>query len=239
MSARRNCPLCGHHLPDDSAPSILEKPLTDSVKYMAFLNFCKRHDLPRLGRQETGDGEGPRPGYFFLKVPGHADLFLKDSLAFGSAAEIVNELATIAKLDGLYLNSSGGALVEAWKLYAALKGKTPVAIVHSCCASSALLVAFAADKILIDPQAQMGCHPVCGAVMGNSLDLRKTALQLDLATEQLVEIIKARTGQPESVVRDWLNPEKGFRFFSAQEAVNVGLADGFFELPPPAVIAEK
>jgi phytoene dehydrogenase-like protein len=75
-------------------------------------------------------------------------------------------------------------------------------------------------------------------VMGNSLDMRKTALDLDLATEQIMEAVKARTGEPDSVVKSWFSPTED-KYFTADEAVHVGLADGLFELPStPSVIPE-
>ena len=68
--------------------------------------------------------------------------------------------------------------------------------------------------------------------MGNSLDLRKVALELDKATEQILESVMARTRKSESEVRSWFDP-KADKFFSAGEAVKVKLADGFSELPTP------
>jgi len=57
--------------------------------------------------------------------------------------------------------------------------------------------------------------------------LRKTKLP----TDDVIEAIVSRTGQPEGVVRAWFSQTEE-KFFTAQEAVNLGLADGFFELPP-------
>jgi len=60
--------------------------------------------------------------------------------------------------------------------------------------------------------------------------MRKAAIQLDLPTEDITQAMMERTGQPESVVRSWFNPEKDM-CFTAKQAVAAGLADGFFELP--------
>jgi ATP-dependent protease ClpP protease subunit len=96
-------------------------------------------------------------------------------------------------------------------------------------------MAFAADRILIDRQAVMACHPAITAVMGNSWRMRKTALELDAATEQVMQAVQNRTGKTADEVRSWFNPEKDV-YFTAEQAVAVGLADGFFEVPPmPAV----
>ena len=55
------------------------------------------------------------------------------------------------------------------------------------------------------------------------------ATALDQATEAVLEAVQARTGKTADEIRSWFNPEKD-KMFTAQEAVNVGLADGFFEL---------
>jgi len=60
--------------------------------------------------------------------------------------------------------------------------------------------------------------------------MRKAAIELDLATEDITQGMMERTGQPESVVRSWFNPTED-KYFTAEQAVAVGLADGFFELP--------
>jgi len=57
------------------------------------------------------------------------------------------------------------------------------------------------------------------------------ATALETATEGTMQAIQARTGKPADEIRSWFSPTED-KFFSAQEAVAVGLADGFFELPP-------
>jgi ATP-dependent protease ClpP protease subunit len=54
----------------------------------------------------------------------------------------------------------------------------------------------------------MVLHPVIATLAGNSLQLRKAALELDPATGQILDAVQPRTGQPENIVRSWLNPEK-------------------------------
>ena len=65
--------------------------------------------------------------------------------------------------------------------------------------------------------------------------MRKMATELDLATETVLEAVQAGIEKPADEIRSWFNP-RADRFFLASEAVEAGLADGFFELPPPAVI---
>jgi ATP-dependent protease ClpP protease subunit len=122
-------------------------------------------------------------------------------------------------------------LGEARAIAAALKSKCPLCVIHKSCASAALLVAFSCDRILIAPDATMGCHPVCTSCTGNSQEMRTMATALDQATEAVLEAVQARTGKTADEIRSWFNPEKD-KMFTAQEAVNVGLANGFFELPP-------
>jgi ATP-dependent protease ClpP protease subunit len=189
-------------------------------------------------REVALDGSQPSfaPGHFFLRCGNHVDLFLKDHLFLDCAAEIVSELAGIARLEGLWINSPGGFLVDAKSVHDSLKGKTPLCVIHNLCASSAMLVAFAADRILIDRQAVMACHPAITAVIGNSWRLRKTALELDAATEQVMQAVQNRTGKTADEIRSWFNPERDM-YFTAEQAVAVGLADGFWEVPSVPAVA--
>ena len=74
---------------------------------------------------------------------------------------------------------------EAFKIHDALKGKTPLAIIHHSCASAAMLVIFAADKILIDRLATIVLHPAVTSVTGNSTAMLSASVALDVATEQI------------------------------------------------------
>jgi ATP-dependent protease ClpP protease subunit len=56
-------------------------------------------------------------------------------------------------------------------------------ITQNFCGSAAIRIAFAAERILIDRNAEMGIHPAIAGVFGNSLAMRKAAHELELATE--------------------------------------------------------
>ena len=231
-----HCPLCGHHLPDDAAPSVVKqlvsKPLSDSTKYLAFLNFMDRHkaqfpdDTARLAYGKDGQVLADHPGHFFLKSAGHVDLFIKDAFFLDGSELIIKEMESIPRLDAVWINSVGGSLACARRVAESLRGKTPVCYIHVLCASSAVLVAMAADRILIDKNARMACHPAIGAVMGNSLQLRNVADVLDEATASIMAEMQKRTGKSMDEIRGFFNPEQD-RYFSAPEAVECGLADGY------------
>jgi ATP-dependent protease ClpP protease subunit len=65
--------------------------------------------------------------------------------------------------------------------------------------------------------------------------LRKPALELASATEQILEPVQALTGKPADEIRSWFN-SKADKCFSADEAIKAGLADGLFELPSPSTV---
>jgi ATP-dependent protease ClpP protease subunit len=96
--------------------------------------------------------------------------------------------------------------------------------------SSAVLLACACDNVLIDRQAAMAAHPALAAVVGNSLAMRKAAAELDESTAATMQAVMAKTGKTAEEIQPWFDCEKDF-YFTAEEAVKVGLADDFFELP--------
>ena len=65
--------------------------------------------------------------------------------------------------------------------------------------------------------------------VGTSAELGGYARELERIRSRMVEIIAGRTGQPQGTVEDWL---AGERYFTAEEALAVGLIDAIIE--PPA-----
>jgi ATP-dependent protease ClpP protease subunit len=228
-----SCPLCKRPLPEGEVASgvvheVTSKSLDDSVKLNAFLNFCQRH--PHAARL-LKNGTLPDTGFFFLDTPSECCLFLRDFLFLDCADALLVELQARPRVDSVWLNCPGGSHYDARRIADVLKEKrVPKCVIHGCCMSAAILISCACESVLIDSQASMAVHPVSSAVMGTSKRMREAALEMDLASEATIEAIVAKTKKSESEVRSWFSHDKT-TFFSAAQAIELGLADGFFETP--------
>jgi ATP-dependent protease ClpP protease subunit len=182
-----------------------------------------------------GEASEENPGYWFNDYCNPPDLFIKDYIRFNSAKAIVERMASISRLGTLYVNSAGGSVEQALQICDALRGKVQLAVVHNIAASAAVSLILVADKILIDRNAKIVLHPAIACVTGNATAHMGIAVALDVETDTTIEALVKRTGQPVDTVRGWMNSDRD-TVFSADEAVAVGLADGFFETPTFEVV---
>lgn len=145
-----------------------------------------------------------------------------------SATELVTELdklpSNVTDID-LRLNCRGGIVFEAITMVNALRTHPAqvTATVEGVAASAASFLAASADETVMMPNSRMMIHAVHGVAIGTSTDLRDTADHFDALTEEIASIYHAKTGTP---VADWLAiMADGDTWYSAQEAVEAGLAD--------------
>lgn len=124
----------------------------------------------------------------------------------------------------LTINSQGGSVHYGVTIYEALKAHRPGVDVEivGWALSAASLVAMVGRKIRMSPTALMMVHaPWVQPPAGNASELRQIASSLD-AVAQSMKAAYARTKQSSAVIESWLTGE---RWFTAEDAVNVGLAD--------------
>ena len=125
----------------------------------------------------------------------------------------------------LFINSPGGDVISGLALYDVMKAiSCPVRTVCLGMAASMGAVLFAAgDKRDILPHGEVMIHdPLIHQTGGSALALQETSRRLMGMRESLCSILAQHTGKPleeiyEKTARD--------TFFSAQEAVDFGLAD--------------
>ena len=144
-----------------------------------------------------------------------------------SATELTAELDALpAGIDTIELriNSYGGMVFEAVTIMNALRSHAAriVAVVEGLAASSASFLAVSADETIMMPSSRLMLHSAWGICIGNSADLRTYAELLDSLTIDIAEVYAAKTGEDASVWFDRLQTDK---WYSAQEAVDAGLAD--------------
>lgn len=144
-----------------------------------------------------------------------------------SATELTAELDALSDdvtTIELRINSYGGAVFEAVTIMNALRSHPArvVAVVEGLAASAASFLAVSADETVMLPSSRMMLHAAWGVAIGNASDMRAMADLLDALTLDIAEVYAAKTGEDGS---EWLDRLQTDRWYSAQEAVDAGLAD--------------
>lgn len=122
----------------------------------------------------------------------------------------------------LRINSPGGEVHEAMailNMFAAHRARF-VAVVDGVAASAASFIAASCDETVMSPGSQMFLHSPWAFAGGNAIEMRKTAEFLDKLQESMVEVYNAKAGE-----QDWATLLADETWLSAQDAVNLGLAD--------------
>lgn len=131
------------------------------------------------------------------------------------------------------INSPGGNVWDGLAIYNMLRGRqAPVTTrVVGIAASIASIIALAGDSIEMAEASLFMIHDPSGMVAGTSDDMRKMADSLDQHAEILAGIYAKCTGKPLAQIRAAMTAET---WFTAQEAIQFGLADKCTELPAMA-----
>jgi ATP-dependent protease ClpP protease subunit len=156
-----------------------------------------------------------------------ADVTLYDEIGmFGvTASEFTQDLRRVtANTIELHISSPGGEVFDAIAIYNALKShRARVNVtVDGIAASSASFIAMAGDSIKMARNAQMMIHAAHAICVGNADDMVKCAALLEKCSDNIADIYAQRAG---GSVKDWRNRMAAETWFSADEAVSVGLAD--------------
>lgn len=143
-----------------------------------------------------------------------------------TAADFANQVAALdVKAIDLRLNSPGGSVFDGTAIYNTLashKARVDVTV-DGVAASIASVIAMAGDSVTMGRGARMMIHNPSGLVLGNASDMREMANLLDMLAEDIAGFYAARAGGDTS---HWLAAMAAETWYSAQEAVDAGLADG-------------
>jgi len=143
-----------------------------------------------------------------------------------SAKDFVDQLQAVkAKTINVRVNSPGGDVFDGVAIYNALKNH-PAAVhvvVDGVALSSASFITQAADTVLMGMGSTMMIHEPAGMVMGDASDMDKMAEVLNKMGDTIAAFYAARAGGDEPLWRARMRLESWYR---AQEAVDIGLADG-------------
>jgi len=157
-----------------------------------------------------------------------AEILIYDEIGYWgvTASEFVKELNGLkAKTITLRINSPGGDVFDGVAIYNALK-RHPAsvhAVVDGLAASSASFITQAGDTVLMAAGSTMMIHEPHGMTMGDAQDHAKMAETLDKMGDTIASFYAGRAGGDEPLWRSRMRVECWYR---AQEAVDIGLADG-------------
>lgn len=168
-----------------------------------------------------------------------AELYLYDAVVdsdleaemFGGVAPkaFVSALKDL-KADTIHLrvNSPGGSVFAARAMEQAIREHDAKIVAHidGVAASAASFLVMAADEIVMAPGALMMIHKAWTFSMGNASDLMDTAALLEKIDGTLAATYAQRSGQDVETIANMMAAET---WFTAEEAVSLGLADAVSE----------
>ena len=160
-----------------------------------------------------------------------------------TAKSVMAQLSEISGDVTVRISSGGGDVYEGIDIMTALKnhdGKVTV-IVESLAASAASFIAVGgADRVLMRPSSEMMVHRAWSFVEGNADDARKALGDLERQDNKLAAIYAGKAG---GEIKDWLDAMSAETWYTAEEAVAAGLADGVIteksEAPAPSASLAK
>lgn len=181
---------------------------------------------------------------FYNAVPGAdgaATIFLYGNVGEGCAVDsamVATKLAELEKTSkkiNVFINSKGGEVFSGMAIYNALRySKADITIyVTGLAASIAGVIALCGRPLYMSPYSRLMLHQVSGGAFGGVKALKETAEVMESIQNSVAGMIAQRCKMTEKEVAD-----KYFdgtdHWLTAQEAVEMGLADGLFETEVPA-----
>ncbi len=124
----------------------------------------------------------------------------------------------------LLINSPGGLVWEGLAILNALRAHPArvVAVVEGVAASAASFIAAGVDELHVMKNAELFIHNAWGLAMGNATDMTKMAADLAHEDRNIASIYAEKAGGTSA---DWLAAMAAETWYSAEEAVEAGLAD--------------
>lgn len=123
------------------------------------------------------------------------------------------------------INSFGGAVYTGLSIYSLLKAhKGPITFRVDGAAMSAatIITSVPGAKVIMPRGSMMMIHKVSSVAIGTTDDMRKVADDMEKLEENLIDIYVEKTGRTADEIKEKVNAET---FFTAEEAVEFGLAD--------------
>lgn len=185
-----------------------------------------RRDWYRI--RNEADSSGPAQVLIYGEI---GDSWWGDSVP---ASQFVRDLAEIdAEQIDFHIHSPGGDVFDGLAIATAIRtheAKT-TAYVDGLAASAASFIAMAADEVVMAVGAELMIHDAWGLAMGNAADMAKMSDDLDKISANLADLYALKAG---GSADDWRDVMRAETWYSADEAVEAGLADRVDSKAEPA-----
>lgn len=160
-----------------------------------------------------------------------AEVLLYEDIAASSSGSFVRQLKAIeAPQIMVRINSSGGNVFDAIAMSNALRDHPArvTTVVDGLAASAASFIATAGDEVIMNRNSELMIHNPKAVMAGGSSEMRSIADRLDAVRDNIASMYAAKAGGSVDQWRDLMSAET---WFSADEAVQVGLADRVSDQP--------
>lgn len=152
-----------------------------------------------------------------------------------TASQFASDWAAIGDVDqiNLYINSYGGEVYDGIAILNIIRrSKAHVRVqVDGIAASAASFIAMGGDELVMAPNSELMIHDASAIAWGNAEQLAKEAAILDRLSDNIAAVYAERAGGD---VADWRTAMRTETWYSAQEAVDAGLADSIADNADPA-----
>lgn len=146
-------------------------------------------------------------------------------------AGVLDELPDDVTEIRLHINSPGGEVFDGIAILNALRAHPArvVAIVDGLAASAASFIACGADELIMARNSELMIHDAWGLCVGNAADMLSMAEILDRLSDNIASIYLEKAG---GTLADWRTAMAAESWYSADEAVEAGLADSVDKKKP-------
>lgn len=158
------------------------------------------------------------------------------------SGRVVSELLALSSTYqhiAVRINSRGGDVFEGMAIYNALRqadGDVKI-YVDGLAASIAAVIALCGKPLYMSPYAKLMLHNVSGGTYGNAEELRQVAAQMETLQGNLAEMIAKRCGMTADEVKTTYM-DGADHWINAEDAVEMGLADGLFDIDEPSTVPQ-
>lgn len=211
----------------------------DHVHLAAYpmFNSAAALEAPEIDYTARAEAVRPKQREWFSiedKIRGSsATIRIFDEIGFfgTSAASFVSQLDELdVKTIELHINSPGGEVWDGIAILNALRSHKArvVTIVDGVAASIASVIAVGADEVVMSRNSELMIHDAWGLVVGNAEDMADMVSRLNTQSDNIASVYAEKAG---GTTEDWRAAMKAETWYSAAEAVEVGLADRVIEKP--------
>jgi ATP-dependent Clp endopeptidase proteolytic subunit ClpP len=164
---------------------------------------------------------------------GASTLYIYDEIGFFgvTAKDLVAELKNVTGDLTVHVNSPGGDVFDGIAILNALRDHdgTVTTICDGLAASAASFIMQAGKRRVMAKNSEMMIHEASGLCVGNAKDMVELASTLDRVSDNIASVYADRSGRGDATA--WRNLMSAETWFTAEEAVSMGLADEHGDKP--------